>query len=1083
MSLRLFIILFTNHFYCIGICQDYNPIFETINVNTGLSQNSIQSIIQDDKGYMWFGSQDGLNRFDGHEFTVFVHDPEDSTSIDNNFISDIAKDNLGNLWVGTYTGINYYDRLTELFERFDFNLTNLKVYDIEIDEKNRLWVATNKGLFKLDRSQSNRLEKVNLSFELSAPENYRSLFIDIRGWIWMGDPYNGLLVYDPKSGEVVKMDIMSSHHKDISALYYDKSNDLVYVGCNNKIVSVEIEASYNNNLQLDKKNFTKKEFAIESHRKNSLKILKILKDKDNQVWLATNSEGILILDSNDSSLRPYKHRNLDNGEIINNNWVQTIYEDYSGNLWFGFQENGILKMHKSKTVFEVYRETPNKHNSLNSSKIRGVLEDSKGILWIATADGLNRFDRSKNQFEQYTYNPSNPSSISDDDVKIVTQDNAGFLWVGTNNGLNKLDPITKKSQRFLSEDNALSNNKIRAIHIESTEIVWVGTLGGGLNLLSDNKYTVYKNDPNNEESLGNDNVMSIYDYQNDELLIGTYGGGVYRFDKKTGSFKKFPLNKDNTIKHISFISDDGGDNILIGTYGDGMFRINKITQKITQFTERDGLADNVVYAILASEGFLWISTNHGLSKLNPITSSFTNYEVADGLQSNEFNTNSFFKNEKGELFFGGVNGLNIFHPNDIQDNSILPKPEITKLIIFNQTVRINEVIKDEVPLTKSIGYTDTLQLSYEHNVFGFEFSALHYANSSKNNFTYMLEGFDTDWMHTDAKTRTASYTNLNPGNYTFKLRGSNNDNFWNENVRTLFIVISPPFWKLWWFTPLIIIFGVGLVAYQIRGKINKEKTVRRLLNKQVSERTIELKEKNEELKVSRNYLANINQSKDSIFFLLSHDLRGPLTRIQGFMNLLRKKGAISQDDIDFHTKKIENDIRDSITLLDNTLYWSMLSTEGVETKNEKLELEDVLEKVISRFNRKIHEKDLSLKIDLSTSQVYADAVLIRIALQNLISNAIKFSHKSSSILITTIKNDNTTVISIEDFGIGIDQCNLAELFNKDYSPTIQGTHNEKGTGLGLVVCDQIVKIHGGSINVESEINKGSKFSISLPDSH
>ncbi|MEO1051197.1 MAG: two-component regulator propeller domain-containing protein [Bacteroidota bacterium] len=1079
MSIKSFLVWCILFLAQSSLAQQYTPRFETIDVKTGLSQNSIQSIIQDDKGFIWFGTQDGLNRFDGYEFKVFTHDPADSNSIDNNYIASIKKDSLGNLWVGTYKGLNYYDQLQQSFRRFYFDENNLEVLDLALDVNGKVWIATSKGLFTTNAIENPKLTKVNLGQADRQNEAYRSLLVDKRNWLWLVGT-GGALVYDINTGEVIDLTEISQDFRNAKSLYYRSYNDVICMGFRQKLLILQpntVKAFGIQHLQSQLK-----WQLIHTEEDKDIEILNIYGDNEDQIWMGTAQHGLCVLDRSDNEIVVYNHRNMGMDSPITSNRVNTIYEDYSGNVWFGTMEKGVLKMHKSRTAFELYRKTSGDPNSLSSNRVRGLMQDSNGMFWIATAQGLDVLDRTNNSFKRFNRDARDANSIIDNDIKLVAQDLEGLIWIGTNRGLDRFDPETKRFYHYNVENGKITNNKIRAIFIDENNVKWIGTLGGGLLRIKGEEIRVFQSDSSDPNALGNNNVMAVHDTGKGFMLIGTYGGGVYKFNLESEQFEPYPLTENPTgnVGLISFIHADEDGDIWIGTYGAGVYRIENKTGEKTHFSTSDGLANNVVYGALKSGDYVWLSTNNGLSKLNPTNNSLTNYGIDDGLQSYEFNAKSFLKSSSGELLFGGVNGLNIFHPDNIQDNAVAPQPEITELIIYNRPVGIGEEVLGYAPLAQSISYTDTLYLNHDFNVFGFEFSALHFANASKNTFSYKLDVFDVDWVQTDASNRTATYTNLEPGTYNFMLRATNNDNVWNDDTRTLTIIIRPAFWQLWWFRPLIGLLIIALVGQWYYRWSKTQKRIKRLLEQKVVERTVQLERSNKALEVSKNRLANINERKDTIFHLLSHDLRGPLTRIRGFMDLLRIKDAMDEKDVEFHTRKIESDVNDSLMLLDNTLYWSMLSTDNLEVTTDKVDVSELLESLTSRFKDKLSTKHLKINLDLEVTTVTADQALFRVVLRNLLSNAIKYSHKSSEINICSRENGAMNIISIEDFGIGMDPKDIPRLFDGEYNPSVDGTYNEKGTGIGLNICYNIMQLHGGSISAESTPNEGTRFDVYLP---
>jgi len=502
---------------------------------------------------------------------------------------------------------------------------------------------------------------------------------------------------------------------------------------------------------------------------------------------------------------------------------------------------------------------PENPNSLSHMFVMSFYEDQSGTLWVGTdGGGLNKYDREKDQFIHYRYNPRDPTSLSNDRVFSIVEDSSGVFWIGTyGGGLNRFDPKSGKFTRYRhspSDPNTLSDDRIRVIYEGQPGVLWVGTDGGGINKFKTGKgiFTRYQHDPSNPNSLSNDRTWSILKSDSGSMWIATFGGGLNKFDPEKGQFFHYRFNPDDPNSlindYITTLYKDQSGILWIGSNGEGLIRFDPQKETFSNFSESEGLAGSAIYGILEDdEGSLWISTNNSLSKFNPQTETFRNYDANDGLQSNEFNGGSRYKSSQGEMFFGGISGFNSFYPEMIKDNPYAPQVVITNFRIFNKEVPIQEEEDEQSPLTKSITETDKIQLSYRDNMLSFEFSALHHVFPDKNEYAYRMEGLDKDWIYTSAAQRFATYTNLDPGKYKFRVKASNNDGIWNEEGVSLKITITPPFWQTWWFRSVVIIATLLLVVtvYKIRTRAIRERT--RQLERRVEERTCELNVANKEL--------------------------------------------------------------------------------------------------------------------------------------------------------------------------------------------------------------------------------------------
>ena len=517
---------------------------------------------------------------------------------------------------------------------------------------------------------------------------------------------------------------------------------------------------------------------------------------------------------------------------MSHNNVKAIYQDRTWGLWIGTFGDGLNKLDTQTKNFGHTKSEPRNSNSLSNNYVRSIYEDKSGVLWIGTDyGGLNKFDRKNNRFTHYRHDPANPQSLSHDGAFAIHEDQSGTLWIGTDFGLNKFNPETETFTHYKHEpDNpsSLSSDHIIVIYEDRSGVLWVGTNVKGLNKFNRDSetFTHYTSQPNNPKSLSHNGVRSIYEDRSGVLWIGTDGSGLNQFDPETETFthyKNDPYNPNSLSNNVVFsIHEDRLGLLWIGTLA-GLNRFDRVNDTFTHYTEKNGLPNDVVYGILEDDnGDLWLSTNRGLSKLvlsaaeglDPRSGSFKNYDVNDGVQGDEFNSGAYYKSRSGEMFFGGINGFNSFYPDRIKDNPYVPQIVITDFQIFNKSVPIGtyeDAHSRKSPLQKHISATKEIALSYKENVFSFEFAALHYAAQENNQYAYMMEGFDKAWIYA-GNERKATYTNLDPGEYVFRVKGSNNDGVWNEEGTTIGIVITPPFWQIWWFRASLI-FSVLMSAF------------------------------------------------------------------------------------------------------------------------------------------------------------------------------------------------------------------------------------------------------------------------------
>jgi len=862
--------------------------FERISLEQGLSQATVWAIMQDSKGFMWFGTADGLNKYDGYSFTIYNHDPRDSTSISDNKIITIYEDKSGTLWIGTDGGgLNKFDRETEKFTHYKHepsnpnSLSDNHILSICEDKSGALWIGTHYGgLNRLVLSEAEGFDRETEKFEhfKHDPADPNSLSHnhvfpiceDQSGVLWIGTNDGGLNKFDRENKKFIHYKFDPSNPTSLSndiinAIYEDKSGTL-WIGTTNGLNKLVLSTSWDSGQALSECEEYDRERAKFVHynhdpfNPNSLSdstIWSIYEDKSDKLWIGTARGGLNRFDREKGIFVHYKNDPYD-PKSLSDNRIRSIFEDKCGVLWIGTNGGGVNKFNRLKEKFVHYKNNPSNMNSLSSNRIYSFYQDKTATFWIGTSGGgLNQYNREKETFVHYKNDPSNPNSLSDDIVLSVYVDQFNTLWIGTDDG--GLNKFNREQESFTcykndpSNPNSLSDNTVRVIFEDKSGALWIGTDHGGLNKFDREKvtFTRYKHDPQNVNSLSNKAVRSIYEDHSGVLWIGTYGGGMNRFDRSTGRFihyKHDPANPNSLSNNyvLSIYKDpgDSGHTLWIGTFGGGLNKVvlsesekpapsissqkrsgqagqalsepegfDSVKAEFTYFTENDGLPNNVVYGILGDDhGNLWLSTNKGLSKFNPSTETFRNYDVNDGLQSNEFNTGAYYKSKSGEMFFGGINGFNAFYPDSIKDNLFIPPVVITTIKKFDEIVK------------RDISDTEEIELSYKDNYLTFEFVAFDYTNPQKNQYQYIMEKFDKDWIDTGTR-RFATYTNLDPGKYVFKVIGSNSDGKWNEQGVSVRIVIKPPFWKTWWFIILsavfLIVIGYTWIRQRIHEKIEK----------------------------------------------------------------------------------------------------------------------------------------------------------------------------------------------------------------------------------------------------------------------
>ena len=855
--------------------------FETLSLEQGLSQSSVNSILEDSKGFLWLATYDGLNRYDGYEFKVFRHDPQDPHSISNNTIRTIFEDSNGTLWIGTIDGLNKYDRQNQRFSRFihdasDPNsLSNGIVWAITQNAEGKLWVGTDNGLnlFNPQTGDFSRFMHNATNPDSLSHHQIRSLYQDSKDTLWVGTNQGGLNRFNKTAQRFEhfkhnRSDPYSISHNSIYAINEDDKG-AIWVG------------TYGGGL--NKFNVQSKKFRHFTHSQsdpNSLShnnVIAIYKDNKSTLWVGTEGGGLNQYDAAREHFVHFKHQSSD-PHSLGINVVTSIHKDKNGTLWVGTYGAGVSKYNTQSRHFKHFSHHLSDPDSLSYRSARSFYQDNKGVLWVGTDSGLNRFEAKTQGFTQFKHLPENPNSLSNNGIRAIHQGKRGKFWIGTfGGGLNQYDPHSQKFTHFKHsqiESNSLSHNRIMSIHEGSKNNLWIGTLGGGLNRfdLQNQQFKHFRHQPDNPHSLSHDRVNTIYIDNEGILWVGTVDG-LNRFNSQTEQFERFKhqTSHPNSLSNnfVMAIVQDSQGTLWVGTDG-GLNKYDRQSGGFSHYRKKQGLANDVVYGIVEdNSGHLWLSTNQGLARFNPVTETFKHYNANNGLQSNEFNIGAYYKGIDGELFFGGINGFNRFFPKHIKDDTQPPAVVLTGFRLLNKPVPIQQTGIDNdkfFTLDKAIDELAQLTLSYRQNLISFEFSALHFANPMKNQYAYQLEGWDKDWIFTSAKNRRATYTNIPAGHYILRVKASNASGYWNEQGKSLNITILPPPWQTGWAYALYALLLLGLL--RLLGSIRAQRTEQanqRRLNQQLkqAERTAELEQSNRQITTLIDISTEISSTLDT----------------------------------------------------------------------------------------------------------------------------------------------------------------------------------------------------------------------------
>lgn len=1075
-----------------GALAQNNINFEHISTNDGLSQSDINCIYQDKEGFMWFGTFDGLNKYDGYTFKNYLPKTNDETSISSNIVFTITGDNNGALWIGTTGGgLNRFDKKTEKFTRYKYDTTieggidSDVVRKVFVDSKNRLWVGTDKGLNVVNLSQN--IQNYNFEHVLSERDlSIKAIYEDLKGNIWISTNRKLFNVVKNKNGkyEFLNVNFNSKERPQfITSLGENKKGEIV-AGTSKGLFSI-VDIG-NNQKQLNiraLKNINVKDFLI---------------DDKNQYWLgATDGLYLYQLDEGSGILKEISHFEYDpiDAKSISKNIINCLYQDKTGIIWIGTNGGGINKVNPQKKRFQHIKRTSSS-TSLSYDKIRSFCEDSYGNLWIGTEGGglnlLSKKNNEKGPYNQFQVFPKIDRVFALIEANINGKQKL-LIGSGTNKTIYKIDlEDGENSGKVQIEPFFETDRATFALLQDFDNIIWAGTYGGGLyRIIFDKSSNSYKKDvfrynASNNYSISDDIIRSIYEDKKGDIWIGT-GNGLSRLEasEKLKDYPKFKFyrNKEDDTTSISHnyimpIYETSKGELYIGTFGGG---INKFVpgkdgseDKFVSYNLDDGLANNVVKSILEDDlGNLWLSTNKGLSKFNPKTKVFKNYDVNDGLQDNEFQELAGIKRKNGDLIFGGINGYNVFSPSEIKNNDVAPETVISSFSVFNKEVEVGKEYNGKVLLDSAVSYTKKIHLKYDQNSFSIEFSGLHFAAPLKNKFLYQLKGYDQNWYPSNSSKKFANYTNIPPGNYIFKVKSSNGDGVWDKTPSKIKIIISPPFWRTYLAYILYGLLIVGLlIAFRRYAIISTTK------KHQFELQDLE-KEKNEELQ----------RDKLEFFTNVSHEFRTPLTLIKGPLEYLKESKAILDNDVLLEQCEVmDSNVDYLMRLVNQLLDFRKINQGKMQLVIRHTEIIKFIKDIGEPFQFIAHKKNINfnIKSENKTIKAWFDHDALEKIMKNLLSNAFKFTPDSGEINVEIAKEDAANhdecfvVIKVRNSGNGISKEEIENIFDRFYSKTKKIENTQTSSGIGLAFTKSLINRHKGEIEVESEPNGMISFSVRLP---
>jgi signal transduction histidine kinase/ligand-binding sensor domain-containing protein/DNA-binding response OmpR family regulator len=1061
------------------------PRFKHLTVDNGLSQNAVFAIVQDRKGFMWIGTKDGLNRYDGYSFTVYRHDPFDTTSISSNHVTALYEDRRGYLWIGTVDGgLNRYVPDTGTFQRFtDISVDtdddiHYAVSAITEDVNSNIWIGTTgNGVIKytygdgehsMDGAFRRYVHQPGVNGSLS-DNTVSALYADSKGNVWVGTQkrLNKLIVTD--TDDVFRPYAVFVKHPDAPVTHQDSSisaitqaaDGYLWLGTTSGLVRFDgSDGSYDVFPH-----------RYEVYRYGWGRIVGIVEGRFGRLWLATPGE-LMQFDPESESYTYYRYDPFDRYGISYNG-ISSIYRDRTDILWIGTPGYGLNLLDHKIRRFRIFQPPGDSSSRVSGFSVRSILEDRNGDVWIST-DVLQRWKRSTDELISYETDPNLPYEFGNTGPWAMLQTRRGdALYFVSHAGLYRLELETGRIDSYIydgSDPSGLPQKEVFAIFEDRDGTIWIATKNY-LSRLVDAETGSFRHYQYSRRITDELVRPQIFQDEQGRIWLGT-DDGLYLFDPVTESFRIYrndPVQATslsiNGIKSICPDPDEPGRYLWLGTDGGGLNHFDMEHEIFRHFTEKDGLPNNVVYGILPDErGDLWLSTNRGLSRFNRETETFKNYDIHDGLQSNEFNTGAFFKSKSGELFFGGINGINYFFPATIADNPYPPPTAITGLKILNRSVSHTD---DNSILSKPITETEVITITSRQDIITFEFAALDYSAPEKNQYAYKLEGFNKEWIYSGTN-RSATFTNLRPGNYTFRVRGSNNDGLWSEHEASVILIISPPFWQTWWAYVLYLLAGILLLFAFRKYEMNR----------------IALKNQLRLEQVNREKMNDLDSLKSRFFANISHELRTPLTLILGPAEQLNDE---LEDERHRHKSRlIHSNAQRLLRLINQLLDIARLESGSMKLHAGLYNAVPFVRGITMSFSGYAERKRIDLRFSSSEERIalYFDRDKAEKIFINILSNAIKFTPTGGSVSvelsIENLESGACANISIRDTGIGIPTDQLPYVFDRFYQVGGASSHEHEGTGIGLALVKELVELHRGSVTVTSELGKGSIFTVSLP---
>ena len=1043
-------------FSCLKISTSYANIresfnFKNITIEDGLSQSTVETIYQDSKGYIWIGTNDGLDRYNGYEFKHYKHDKYDKNSIANNYIVDIIEDKNGYIWVSTIGGLSRInpdkDEIKNYYSKEDSgNLSNSNLWQILCTKDNRLIASTIDGLNVYDKNKDKFTRILYKEGELPSQYIY-SLEEDINGHIWVGTD-NGLVELD-KDLNIVKSYQDAIEDSDVYNVYDDSKGNIWVCTLDNGLFKINLD---DNSVENYKNNNSK--ISIPSNN-----VRDIISDSEGKLWIATD-KGLCTFDYEREEFITYNKKSYQSNSLIDDE-IFCLLKDSSGLIWIGTY-SGISRFNPNSN-FTHFKLDPYEDNSISGNVIHGIYEDDDKTLWIGTNEsGVNIINGESIKH----LNKENSNIVSD-----LIEDITGFknyIFIGTNEGLSVLVKNDKTAKNYTitnyTTKDGLPSNKIRSLFIDSKGYLWIGTNKGLAILDTNNNKIIDITYILDEMGVSDKFIRAVYEDSKGNYYIGCFlEGGLIKINPNTKEYKIYKNieNDDSSISNnsIRYINEDLYGNILVGT-SHGINILNLSTDKFNHYTEKDGLINNTIYGILVDKNNgIWMSTNAGISKLSTEDATFKNFTITDGLQSNEFNGRACFKSKDGNMYFGGINGFNVFNSQDIELSTFEPK------VIFDN-FEINGTNKKDISNIKFKSNENNIKINFFTN---------DYKNTKTTQYYYKLEGLENEWNMTNSNSLV--FVNLGSGDYTLKIKTITQHGVMSDESSVHF-TINPPIWR----SNYAICIYLILIIISILRYMHKVNTLDRLVNERTNKLRKEM-EKNEQL---FKKVLSLEQNKNNYFVNLSHELRTPLNVLSSINQLIKeftkKDNFITPEKLSYYMGIMDRNCSRLLSLINNLIDHTKIENNSYIINKKDEDIVYLVEETVLDMKDYIEEKGLELIFDTDVEEkvIRCDKVDIERCIINLVGNAVKFTHEGGLIEVLLQDLDDKVKIIVKDNGIGISEENQKVIFDRFNQVVDESSEQKGGSGLGLTITKQLITLHNGEIYVESEVGVGSEFIIILP---